>query len=272
MAISEETGPPFVPGMYDYYLGGSANTAVDRAAAEEVLKALPEMRDAAWSSRGFLQRAVARMAGEWGIRQFIDLGAGLPTQRHVHEVVRETIGANEKASVVYVDVDPRVIQRGRQILDGIPGTAVIQGDLGNPQALLANPELRALIDFSQPVALLMILVVNFIPPDKDPHGAVRTYLDALVPGSYLALSSPTGDHQSEEVRDRVKAVYAKTPTPGGVHTREEVTRFFDGLEIVPPYEGAAPEVTFAGLWAAEDAEMADDDGTRWVYAAVGRKP
>jgi hypothetical protein len=154
----------------------------------------------------------------------------------------------------------------------VPGTTAIRGDLADPHTLLANPELQGLIDFSQPVGLLLILVVQFIPEEKDPYRTVRTYLDALAPGSCLALSTPTGDHQSEQVAARVKAVYAKTPTPAVVHTKAQATRFFDGLEIVPPYAGADPEVTFAGLWAAEDVQAADDDASRWVYAAVARKP
>jgi hypothetical protein len=259
--------------MYDYYLGGTANSAADRAAAERFKEGLPEIGEVAWANRGFLQRSVARMAGEWGIRQFLDIGAGLPTQRHVHEIVREVIPAGEASSVVYVDNDPRVVERGRTLLAGEPGVASILGDLREPDKVLADPELRSLIDLSQPVGLLVIAVVHFIANADDPFGAVRKYVDALAPGSALALTSATGARKTDRAKQVGSEVYAKTTTPGldWDRPKEEVARFFTGLEIVPPYPGGTPEVTFAGLWGAEDPQLADDDSSRWIYAAVARK-
>jgi hypothetical protein len=269
--MDEASAPerPFVAGMYDYYLGGTANSAVDREAVDQIRAVLPEIGESAWANRGFLQRAVKRMVAEWGIRQFIDIGAGLPTQRHTHEVVGEVI-ANGR--VVYVDNDPRVIARGTELLEKVDGAAVILADIREPASILDHPETRRLIDFSQPVGLLMIAVTQFIPNGADPYGVVGQYLDAVPSGSYLALAAPTGDHQSERIVERVRQIYARTPTPGTARSRAEIERFFDGLAVVPPYEGAEPVVTFVGEWGAEDPGAADDDSSRWFYAAVARKP
>jgi hypothetical protein len=269
MTDAQVPDPPFVAGMYDYYLGGTANSAADRAAVQRIREVLPEIGDAAWANRGFLQRAVKRMAGEWGIRQFLDIGAGLPTQRNTHEVVA---GEIPDGRVVYVDKDPRVIARGQHLLAEVPGTTVFEADLRDVKAILDHPETRRLIDFSEPVGLLLVAVTQFIPNDDDPWGLVARYLDALAPGSYLALAAPTGDNQAGRITEAVLKVYAKTPTPAQERTRAEITRFFAGLQIVPPYDGAEAAVTYAGEWGAEDPLAADDDGSRWFYAAVGRKP
>jgi hypothetical protein len=259
---------PFVAGMYDFYLGGTANSAGDRAAVERIRAVLPEIGDAAWANRGFLQRAVKRMAADWGIRQYIDIGAGLPTQRNTHEVVGEVI---PDGRVLYVDNDPRVITRGRELLAEVPGTAVILADFREPDEIFNHPETRRLINPNEPAGLLMVAVTQFVADADDPWGLVARYLDAVAPGSYLAISAPTGDHQAPRILDAIREVYARTPTPGYARSREEVEQFFAGLQIVPPYEGAKPVVTFVGEWGAEDPLAADDDGSRWFYAAVGKK-
>src|SRR5882672_1524776 len=150
---------PFAAGMYDYYLGGTANSAVDRAAAELAKKAMPDAIDAAWANRGFLQRAVKRLAEEFGIRQFIDIGAGLPTQRNTHEVVAD-VAADYR--VVYVDHDPLVVARGATLLAGVENAAMVEADLRHPDELLDSPVTRRMIDFSKPVAVMMVAVTHFI--------------------------------------------------------------------------------------------------------------
>ncbi len=260
---------PFVAGMYDYYLGGTANSEADRAAVERIRSILPEIIDVAWANRGFLQRAVRRMAADWSIRQYIDIGAGLPTQRNTHEVVAEVI---PDGRVVYVDNDPRVIERGRSLLADTPGTTVFEADLRDVDTILTHPETKRLIDFTQPVGLLLAAVTQFIPDEDDPWGIVARYLAALAPGSYLALSGPTGDHQADRIVNGVADVYKGSASPGVARTRAQFERFFEGLAIVPPYEGAPAAVDFIGVWGAEDPEAADDEGSRWFYAAVGRKP
>jgi O-methyltransferase involved in polyketide biosynthesis len=255
--------------MYDRYLGGTANFQADRDAVDCILALVPEMRDAAWANRGFLQRAVRWMA-ERGIRQFIDLGAGLPTQRCTHEVAREIL---PDARVLYTDNAPGVIAHGHEILVGVPGTAVIEADFRQPGKLLDHPETRRLIDFAEPAGLLIAAVTQFIPDADRPWSLVTRYVDALAPGSYLALSAPTADRMAARKIDRILDVYATSTIPlTTVRTRAEIERFFTGLEMVPPYEGADPALTSAGLWDCEDPEAAESDGSRSFYVAVAHKP
>jgi hypothetical protein len=255
--------------MYDCYLGGTANFQADRDAVDRIVELVPEIRDAAWANRGFLQRAVRWMA-ERGIRQFIDLGAGLPTQRCTHEVAREVVPG---AAVVYTDSDPGVIVHGREILAGVPGTAVIGADFRQPGELLGQPDAKRLIDFAAPTGLLIVAVTQFIPDADDPWSLVARYLDALAPGSYLALSAPTADRMAARKVDRILDVYATSTIPLNIpRTRAEIDRFFTGLEIVPPYAGADAAPTSAGLWDCEDPEAAESDGSRSFFVAVARKP
>ncbi|HEY8473774.1 MAG TPA: SAM-dependent methyltransferase [Natronosporangium sp.] len=265
----DDAAAPTAAGMYDYYLGGTAHTAVDRAAAEQVAQLLPEVGDAAWANRGFLQRAVKRLAGELGVRQFVDIGSGLPTQRNTHDVVAE---AGTGGRVVYVDRDPVAVARGKELLTGTDGVTVIQADLREPEVIWDHPETQRLIDRSQPVAVLMVAVLHFIPDADDPWGIVRRYVDLIPSGSFLAISHGTGDYASERNREAILKVYASTPTPPTDRSKSEVERFFDGLELLPPYPGAAPGVTFGGLWGADNPDDADSDGSRLFYAGVGRKP
>jgi O-methyltransferase involved in polyketide biosynthesis len=254
--------------MYDRFLGGTANFESDRNAVDRVLDLVPEMRDAAWANRGFLQRAVRWMA-ERGIRQFIDLGAGLPTQRCTHEVAR---AAAPGARVLYTDNDPAVIAHGHQILAGVPGAAVIRADFRQPGELLDNPGARDLIDFAEPAGLLIVSVTQFIPDAEDPWSLVARYVAALAPGSYLALSAPTADRIAARKVERILDVYATSTIPVTTgRTRAEIARFFDGLQIVAPYPGADPVLTSAGLWDCEDPEAAESDGSRLFYVAVARK-
>jgi S-adenosyl methyltransferase len=268
------TGPaaaarPTVAGMYDYYLGGTAGTAADRAAAERLVRAIPALPQGAWANRGFLQRAVKRMAAEWGIRQFIDIGAGLPTQRNTHDVVAEV---RPDGRVVYVDIDPVVVSRGNEIVADVPAAAVIQGDVRDVKTILSHPRTQALIDFSSPVGLLMVAVMHFVPDRDDPWTLVARYLDALPSGSYLALSHGSGEHSTDSQREALAKIYASTAMPPTDRTRAEIERFFHGLVMLPPYPGSAPGLDFAGVWGAEDPDLAMDDGVRGFYAAVARKP
>jgi O-methyltransferase involved in polyketide biosynthesis len=266
-ATAEEL--PTSAGMYDYYLGGANSSAADRAAAELLLEKIPEVRDAAWANRGFLGRVVRWMAAEQGIRQFIDMGAGFPSQRSTHDVAH---AVDPGIKVIYSDVDPRVVARGQEILDGLTATSVIQADLRQPEVLLSHPLTRELINFDEPVGLLALAVIQFIPDSDDPWALMRRYVDALAPGSFLALSAGTADHQDERKADRAASVYEASSSPAIGRTKAEFERFFEGTQIVPPYAGAEPGAAFIGLWGCEDPTAADTDGSRWAYAAVGRKP
>jgi S-adenosyl methyltransferase len=275
MSDSEQIPPgvdasrPSPARMYDRYLGGTANFQADRDAVDRILALVPEIRDAAWANRGFLQRAVRWMA-ERGIRQFVDLGAGLPTQRSTHEVAREI---RPDARVLYTDNDPGVIAHGHEMLAGVPGTAVIEVDFRQPGELLGHPETGRLIDFAEPAGLLIAAVTQFIPDADDPWSLVARYVDALAPGSYLALSAPTADRMVARKVNLILDVYATSTIPLTTpRTKAEIGRFFTGLEIVPPYAGADPAPTSAGLWDCEDPEAAESDGSRSFYVAVARKP
>jgi hypothetical protein len=269
MNEADATDRPNPAGIYDYILGGTANSAVDRAAADRALTALPELGESAWANRGFLQRAVARMADEWGVRQFLDLGAGLPTQRSTHEVLAEHC---PDGRVVYVDRDPLAVERGDVLLRGIAGATMVRADIRDVEQVLSAPRTRELVDLELPVGILLVAVTQFLPDEDDPWALVRRYVEAVPPGSYVAISAPTSDKQSERVVGNVRSEMARAGARAVSRSRAEFTRFFDGLEIVPPYPGAEPVVVHVGQWRAEDPEVADDDGSRWFYAAVARKP
>jgi S-adenosyl methyltransferase len=267
-----DSGTPTTPspaGIYDYWLGGTANSQADRDAAERIKQALPEISRIAWANRGFLTRVVRWMA-ERGIRQFIDIGAGLPTQKATHEVAGAIAGG---CRVVYTDKDPVVVARGRRLLADVPGAAVIEADLREPDVLLGHPETARLIDLSQPVGLLIVAVTQFVPDEDDPWGMVARHIAPLAPGSFLALSAPTGDHKVESTVSRVVEQYADTSAGGNwPRTKDEIERFFTGLEFGIPYQGAEPGLTYVGLWGCDDPVTADDDASRWFYAGVARKP
>jgi hypothetical protein len=262
-----DTARPSPARVYDYLLGGNQNFDSDRAAAELLKSRAPELVDSAFANRGFHQRAASWIANQ-GVRQFIDIGSGLPTVGNTHEVVRRVA---PRARVVYVDSDPLVLAHGGALLADDPSTAVIQADMRDPDAVLGHPDMQALIDFGQPAGLLLTAVLHFVADESDPQALVKRYLAALPPGSYLALSHMTNDYMPPQAVQALAEV-GRRAAGGSFHrTKEEVRAFFDGLRIVPPYPGADLDVTWVGLWGCEDPAMADSDGSRWLYCAVAAK-
>ena len=262
---------PSVPSparIYDYMLGGSYNYPADRAVAEQAMARVPELRDIVLANRGFHGRAARWIAGK-GIRQYIDIGSGLPTARNTHEVVREIVPA---ARVVYVDIDPMVAAVAGDLVDDPQTTAVLVADAREPGRLLADPALRRLIDFSEPAALLITGVLHFIADSSDPWGLMAEYTEALAPGSYLALSHSTNDNVPPASVEAGRDEYASATQQMHFRSRDQVARFFDGLELVQPYPGGAAELCYLGEWGAEDVSAADSDGSRWGYCAVARRP
>jgi hypothetical protein len=256
--------------LYDYYLGGSANYKVDRIAGDKLKAALPDLYDAAWANRGFHQRAARWMAREHGISQFIDVGSGLPTQGNTHESVRQVIPG---ARVMYVDHDPMVRVLSAQLLENVPDASLITADMRDPGTVLDDPALRAMIDFSQPVGLLMTAVLHFVADGSDPWGLVKRYASALPTGSYVAISHATADRLPPRWAQALYDTYRNASEHAYLRTHDEVTRLFDGLEIVLPYEGAAEAaITYVGVWGADDPVAADTDGSRVLYCAVARRP
>jgi len=271
--------PPVPPGvdpsipaparLYDYYLGGNNNFEADRIVAEQLRIGLPELSDAAWANRGFHQRAAGWLAADQNVRQFVDIGAGLPTQGNTHEVVHR---AAPDARVVYVDHDPMVLAHASQLLSGTPSTALVLADLRDPDSVLGAANLRGLIDFDEPVGLLMTAVLHFVADSADPWGLVQRYMSALAPGSYLVLSHATGDRLPPRAIEAMLKTYENATEKLVLRTLPEVERFFTGLELLPPYAGAEPGVTFTGQWGAVDPDSADSDGSRVLYCGVAKCP
>ena len=232
------TGVPNPARIYDYFLGGKDNFPADREVAEQMLAIAPVAREVVEDNRVFLRRAVEVLA-EAGVRQFIDLGSGLPTQGNVHEIAQ---AAAPEARVVYVDNDPMVVAHSRALLAG-DNTVAIEGDLRRPDTVLEHPDVRELIDFDRPVALLLLAILHFVGDDEDPFGIVARYVDALPAGSHLAISHGTRDIPErpdlspEEMADmgaKVEQLYQLTTASLVTRTRAEVERFFDGLELLEP--------------------------------------
>ncbi|MBO3752112.1 SAM-dependent methyltransferase [Streptosporangiaceae bacterium NEAU-GS5] len=218
---------PNVARMYDYFLGGKDNYAADRTAADEVIARMPLTREVARANRAFLGRAVRYLAAEASISQFIDIGAGLPTQDNVHQVAQR---ANPDARVVYVDLDAVVMNHARGILARNQQTVAIVGDVRKPAAILADPELNGLLDLSRPVALLMVALLHFIPDDQGAYEAVAALVDALAPGSYLVISHIGNLPELEDAA----TVYKKANAPVVLRTAPEISCFLDGLTLVDP--------------------------------------
>ena len=268
--IAEGVDPtrPSPARLYDYFLGGANYLPVDREAAEKLRAQAPDVVDAMWANRGFHGRAALWMA-EHGIRQFIDIGSGLPTQNNTHEAVHRVVPG---ARVVYVDNDPVVAAHAGALLAGDGTTAVITADLRDPGALLDHPRLRGLIDFAEPAGVLMTAVVHFVADESDPWGLVARCMAAVAPGSYLALSHATYENLPPRFVQAGLDTYAKATEHAYLRSRAEVERFFGGLELVPPYPGGDCAVTYVGLWGAADPDLADSEGSRALYCGVARRP
>jgi O-methyltransferase involved in polyketide biosynthesis len=253
-----DTTVPAAARMYDYWLGGHDNFAADRAAALKITEHAPGTPAAARANRRFLGRAVRYLAGEAGIRQFLDLGAGLPTNGNVHQVAGQIA---PDARVVYVDSDPMVVAHARALAPG-PGVAVIHADLRDPDAILAHPDTFRLIDFTRPLAILFVSVLHFVP-EPGAHAAVAAFTGAAAPGSHLVLSHGYDD-QDQQAGATTTTVYASTASPVTRRTRTEILTFFDGLEVLEP--GLVP----VQQWRPGEPDP-PGPGKAWILGGVARK-
>lgn len=244
--------------MYDYYLSGHDNFAADRIAALKVIEVAPEVPLLARANRRFLGRAVRFLAGEASIRQFLDLGTGLPTRGNVHQVARQVDPA---ARVVYVDNDPMVLAHSRVLKTG-EGVAVINADLRDPGTVLGHPDTLRLIDLSEPLAILFVSVLHFVS-DADATAAVTRFTDAAAPGSFLVLSHVTSD-PDQRAAAAGTAVYASTANPVALRTRDQILALFADLEIVEPGLVPVPQ------WRPDEPGPSGD-GKAWILGGVGRK-
>jgi O-methyltransferase involved in polyketide biosynthesis len=216
--------------MYDYFLGGYHNFAVDRAAAERVIAINPETPLVMRANRAFLRRAVSFLA-ERGVDQFLDVGSGIPTVGAVHEIAR---AANPEARVVYVDADPVAVRHSEAILAGDPHTAVIHADAREPERILAHPDTARMLDPARPTALLLVAVLHFVPDDAQAERIADTLRAALAPGSYVVISHGTSEGSAPETVERLQGLYARTSSPVRLRSRERIERLFGGLELVEP--------------------------------------
>ena len=251
--------------MYDYFLGGKNHFAADRETAETVLATAPTTLVTARENRAFLGRAVRYLVAEAGVRQFLDIGTGLPTSNNVHNVAQSV---EPSARVVYVDNDPLVLAHARALLTSSSAgrTAYIQADMRDPQAILDNPAVRETLDFGQPIALITVAVLHFIQDEFKPAAIIATLLDALPSGSYLAASHITGEHLPAEAAATTRT-YRSSGVPLQVRDSDEFARLaFDGLDLVPP------GVVLVSEWRPDDAAPRPAPAEVNCYGGVGRKP
>lgn len=251
---------PSAARVWDYFLDGAHNFAVDRRVAAEAIKFKPDLPDLARAVRLFLRHSVRLMA-QAGIDQFIDVGAGLPTVGNVHEVAASV---NPLARIAYVDRDPVAVAHSRAILAGNDQVAAVAGDVRDPAGFLDAPELTRLIDFDRPVGLLLCAVLHFVADDADPGGRVATLVDMLVPGSYLAIQHATHDAQPASTIQMLQYWNSQAPEPMTWRTHADIAAFFEGFTLIEP---GLVELT---RWLPD--EPADADPARFAsYAGIGHK-
>ena len=252
--------------MYDYLLGGKDHFKADRDAIAGLLRAVPTARTGARENRAFLGRAVRYLVAEAGIRQFLDIGTGLPTVNNVHEVAQSIA---PESRVVYADNDPIVLAHARALLTSHPAgrTAYIQADLHNPEEILGDPAVRETLDLGQPVALMLVAVLHFFPDDEDPASIVAALLAALGPGSYLVASHTTADYANPiTAADGIRAIQ-RAGVPFQARTAEEFARLaFTGLRMVDP--GLVP----VSEWHPEAGSPRPSPAEVGYYGGVARKP
>lgn len=247
--------------MYDYFLGGWRNFAIDREAARRMLAIQPDVPLQAQANRAFLRRAVGYLSDR-GIRQFLDLGSGMPTLGNVHEIAQ---GVVRDARVVYVDIDPHVVSHGRQLLDGNPHVTVIQQDIRQPEQVLAHPETRQLLDFTRPMAVLAVAVLHFLD-DEEASRTVRTVRDALAPGSFLVVSHTNVENVSTGCWSAGEQVFAESvASPVYPRTTTGIARFFDGFTLVEP------GLVWVSQWRPEPGTVGLPPERSTMLGGVGRR-
>jgi SAM-dependent methyltransferase len=252
---------PSVARIYDFLIGGKDNYAADREVARKLIEAAPGLGSDNTSHRAILHRGV-RFLVEQGVRQFVDLGSGLPTAQNTHQVAQEIA---PETNVVYVDNDPIVLAHGRALLAENSRTTVITADLREPKSVLDHPDLRRLIDLDQPVGLMLLGVIHHVNDDADPAGLVRAYLDALPSGSWLFLTHFLHTGPESEQLERVMQGSHKS---GRFRERDEIAAYFEGLEMVDP------GLVYIALWRPEEpvdeANLTVEE--RMIVGAIARKP
>jgi SAM-dependent methyltransferase len=257
------TNVPQSARVYDYWLGGKDHFPADRALGEAIAQALPTIRTQVRAQRAFLGRAVRYLAREAGVRQFLDVGTGIPSAGNVHEVAQEIA---PESRVLYVDNDPIVLAHARALMAStLEGTvAFIQADLREPEAILGDPAVARTLDLAQPVGLVLVGVMHHLRDPDDPRRIVATLVGALAPGSYLVLSQTTPDFDPDAMRG-LAAASEQGGIPNVPRSLADTEPFFAGLELVPP--GLVP----MAAWRP-DPGAAQDPRSVYAYGGVARKP
>jgi hypothetical protein len=250
---------------YNYWLGGKDNFAADRASGDAIAAAFPSIRFSVREGRAFLKRSIEFLAREAGIRQFLDIGTGLPTADNTHEVAQ---AVTPQSRIVYVDNDPIVLVHARALLTSSPAgaTAYIDADVRDPDRILADPSLRSTLDLTEPVGLVLVAIMHFVDDTEDPHAIVARLVGAMPSGSYLVMSHATYDPMPPDIVARLKAAIAGTGEKGGPRDRDQFARFFTGLELVEP--GIVP----IGEWRPTPGTEVPHPAEVGVYGAVARIP
>jgi len=248
--------------VYDYLLGGSHNFPADQAAAEDFRARWPEAPATMRANRAFLGRAVRYLAEQAGVRQFLDIGSGIPTMGNVHEIAQDIVPGSR---IAYVDNDEVAVLHSRAILAGNHDAIAVQADLRAPREILDHPALSVFLDLSQPVALLLVAVLHFFPDEEDPASLVAVLCDALAPGSYLVISHGTTDAQPRHVADAMAHYDQTTAAPFEPRSYPDVLRFFDGYDLIEPGLVHVP------LWRPGNPEDADLPEQAAAYGGVGHK-
>lgn len=257
VSSSGDLDRPNAARLYDYYLGGAHNFAVDRAFAEQSMKLLPT-DELVQHSRAFLRRAVRLCVAE-GIRQFLDLGSGIPTAGNVHEVAQQ---ADPTCRVVYVDNEPATVAHGRTMLRDNPGAAIVEADIRDADAVLASAECRAMLDLTKPVAVLMVAILPYLVEADRPAEVVAAYRDAIAPGSYLVFTHLTDDVQPELV-EKLLEVATGTRTPIVARSKAEIESLLEGFDLLEP------GLVMSTRWRREDGPETGVESV--AYGAVGVK-
>ncbi len=256
---------PNVARIYDYLLGGKDNFAADREAARQLLEASPDMAGIVRDNRSFIGRVVRYLAGEAGIRQFIDLGGGLPTQTNVHEMAQRVA---PDSRVVYIDNDSVVWSHGQALLAHGDQVAMVHADLREPAAVLEHPDLLARVDLARPVAVVCASVLHFVADSDEPYRIMAEYRDRMAPGSYLAIShgtTGTAENDPNDVAGSVTNVYRQASAQMHLRSLEEIQRLFDGFELLDP------GVVWINEWRP-DPDYPPAGQLTSLRGGVGRKP
>lgn len=264
---NEPTAKATAAGVYDYFLGGTHYTRADLQAAIANQQSVPRIADTMRHNRDFLRRVVEYLVGQ-GVRQFLDIGSGYPSMGNVHEIAQQTA---PETRVVYADYEPGTVDASRAMLAGNPNAIFIRGDVRAPDTILGNPEVRDLLDFDQPVALLLIAILHFLPGTSETAQLVQTYVGQLAPGSYLAIShgtTPASRRGRERITQGTKFYNHNVSEQFQLRERDEIARFFAGTTLIPP--GLVTTADWNPDAAGTSADHEEDEFAAMIAGGVGR--